>query len=67
MNGSKPRQQAKGHPAIPMRGCNSGHIETVVYVTSFRDHEMIRKPGARHSETQATGIDLAAVMQVEAS
>jgi hypothetical protein len=28
---------------------------------------MIRKPGARQSETQATGIDLAAVTQVEAS
>jgi hypothetical protein len=50
-----------------MRACNSGHIPRVVYVTSFRDHNMIRKSGARQSVTQATGIDLAAVTQVEAS
>jgi hypothetical protein len=34
-----------------MRVCNSGHIPTVDNVTSFNDHEMIRKPGARQSET----------------
>jgi hypothetical protein len=50
-----------------MRGCNSGHIETVAHVPCFRDHEIIRRPGARQSVTQETGIDLAAVTQVEAS
>jgi hypothetical protein len=50
-----------------MRERNSGHIETGMNVTRFNDHEIIRKPGARQSEAQATGIDLAAVMQVEAS
>jgi hypothetical protein len=50
-----------------MRGCNSGHIETGANVTRSNDHEIIRKPGARQSETQATSFDLAAVTQVEAS
>ena len=46
---------------------NSRHIETGMNVTSLHDHTMIRKPGARQSQTPNDGFDLAAVTQVEAS
>ncbi len=34
---------------------NSGHIQTGANVTGFLDHKMIRKPGARQSETPDDG------------
>ena len=40
-----------GAPGGANASGNSGHIATGVNVPGFRDHEMIRKPGARQSET----------------